>query len=213
MSNAYIIYFSILAIVVSLLVLSSLYGIFLSKEGRGASLDMLISGTPYRLIKPLRILSAVSEIVGIIGFFVPFIVFPHLLCIDEKTIAWSYFAFYLVFVIILHKPLSNLFLIINIGTNSALSVVISGLVVLISFVFAVFYFAHQTLHPILILASWEISRELYHSILETGDDFLNTPIAYLQNKALQARTKLFASLFIIVSFIPCFGYFAIEILK
>lgn len=213
MSNAYIIYFSILSVIVGLVILSSLYRIFLSKEAQGLSLEMLITGTPYRLIKPLRIFSAITEIVGTIGFFVPFFIFPYLLSTGEKTIAFSYLVFYLAFIIILNKPLSNILLIINIETSSALSVVIIGLVVLISLALAVFYFAQQTLQPILLLASWDISRGLYLSILETGGDFLNTPIAYLQNKELHARTKLFISLFIIISFIPCFFYAVTELLK
>lgn len=213
MSNAYLIYFVILSIIAICMIACNMYKIFSSIDEHIEEMKIMAMGTPYSVIVFRRIISVMSVIVGIMGFFVPFFVFPYLLGIGEKATAWGYLVVYLAFTFVAQGALSKFFLMLNIGTKSALVVVVAGCIILSLLVYAVCMYATQASQPVLIMAAWEITRELYGAILETKEDFVwNMPLGYAQNPGLQSRTKLASSIFVIASFIPCVCYAIKEIL-
>lgn len=213
MNNAYLIYFAILSVFVIFMILVNMYKIFSSEDEENEVFRIILSGSPYSVIVLRRFFSAASVIVGVVGFFVPFFVFPYLLCIGENTTAWSYLGIYIAFTFVMQGALSKVFLMLNIGTKSALVVVVAGGAVLCSLVYIVCSCATQAAQPVLVLAAWEITRELYSAILETKDDFVwNMPLGYAQNPGLQARTKFLSSIFVIASFVLCICYVINEVL-
>lgn len=201
------VYYILLANVASLVALGRIYiGIF-SRDAQIEEMKSMAYGVSNQRILFKRFCDSVSIAVGVIGFFIPFAVFPFFLYNGEKETAWFYFIAYIILGIVLKDKIAKLPVLINIATHSSLIVAVVAYIYLRVLIALVDAYGPKFYSCVLIIAAWDIVRLFLSGILEIpAGDMLKTPLAYIKDRELLSSTQIITSAFVVLSFFVCLYY-------